>query len=149
MSASDNLGEQLRMFMTAREIKDYLNDSGDLEDYNTDSMDVLWDKKLEESMRGRGQGHGSGVYDALASGKDIITRNTRPKYEEPGVVEIMVGNGPEIDVEGNIIGDREGTRYIYDMHHRIAAQADIDEKSGTEKYLPVTYIDEGGLYERS
>ena len=148
MSASDSLGEQLRMFMTAREIKDYLNDSGDLEDYNTDSMDVLWDKKLEESKDPNAR-WGGGVYDALASGKDIITRNTRPKYEEPGVVEIMVGSGPEIDVEGNIIGDREGIRYIADMHHRIAAQADIDEKSGTEKYLPVTYIDEGGLYERS
>jgi hypothetical protein len=129
MAAQDNLnGEQLKMFMTPAEIKDYVTTSGDrktLLNYRTphaaptrvESMGQLWKRKLKESKKSRDKGHGSGVYDALKEGKNILT--------PPGdTVEIHHHND---------------ARFITDKHHRIAAQAELDRKSGNETFVPVSH----------
>jgi len=131
-----NLGpqfEQLKMFMTPSEVKDYITTSGDLHYMRTpggglrnETMDELWDRKLESSKAPRETGHGSGVYEGLEEGKDLM-------YMRGGYRR--AGNTVEINYA-------KGHTFLGDMHHRIAAMADIDQKRGTQTYLPVTHWDQ-------
>lgn len=129
MAASDSLHpEQLKMFMTPQEIKGYTTSSGDLHYVKTpggglrnETMDELWDRKLEASKAPRDTGHGSGVYEGLESGKDILY--------------LRSGNAVEVN-------HAKGHKFLGDMHHRIAAMADIDQRRNTQTYLPVTHWDQ-------
>jgi len=82
-------------------------------------MDQLWKRKLKESKKPRDKVHGGGVYDALKEGKNIIA--------PPGDAVDLYHRGD--------------SRFITDKHHRIAAQADLDRKSGTETFVPVMHFD--------
>ena len=107
--------EQLKMFMTPADIKGYVTTSGDL--HPGEDMPALWDRKLSQSKGPRDSGHGSGVYRGLREGKNLITRF-----------------GDVVDIHHD-----KGGRFLTDKHHRIAAQADLDEKAGKETYLPVSH----------
>jgi len=120
--------EQLKMFMTPNEIKDYITTSGDLHYIRTpggglrnETMDELWDRKLKASKAPRDTGHGSGVYAGLEEGKDIMN--------------MRGGETVEVNHATN-------HTYLGDMHHRISAMSDIDQKRGTQTYLPVAHWDE-------
>ena len=117
--------EQLKMFMSPAEVKDHVTTSGDLHYQRTpggglrnETMNELWDRKLEASKAPRDSGHGSGVYEGLEAGKDIM----------------YMRRGNTVDV--NYVGDH---KFLGDMHHRIAAMADIDQQRGTQTYLPVEH----------
>jgi len=142
--------EQLRMFMTSQEIKDNVNTSMDLDFPQWDSMrnddpnwkpvrtmPELWDRKLEASKRPYHPDIlGSGVYDALQSGKDLFGRDNDVRE---GTVQI------ELDDDGN--------RMMINHHHRVAAQADFENKAmqqwhapkrlPQQKLIQVEYLDPG------
>lgn len=131
MAAKNNINpDQLSMFMTPEEIKGYMTTSGDLHQIVTpeghlrnETMEELWDRKLEASKAPKDSGHGAGVYDALSEGIDILDQ-----YIQFG--------GPALEILHNSKGDR----YLGDMHHRIAAQADIDKQQGTQTFLPISHF---------
>ena len=129
---SDPKFEQLRMFMTAQEIKDYVNDSMDLDHPQWDflyndipdikfsrTMSELWESKLEASKRPY-HPHvlGSGVYDALQAGKDI--------FESSVFIEI-----------------EDDKRRMINHHHRTAALAALESRvpMSQHKLIPVEYIE--------
>lgn len=122
---------QLQMLMTPQEIKDYITTSGDLghvqtsDELRVETMDELWNRKLEASKSPKDSGHGAGVYDALSQGKDIIVRPS----------SILGGRV----ISPTILHNLHGDRVLEDMHHRIAAQADIDAQRGTQTFLPVSH----------
>lgn len=112
--------EQLKLFMTPAEIKDYVNTSSDLRSDGSENMEQLWDRKVEESKRPRDHGPGSGVYDALSAGKPILGDVT-------------------------VIHRRSGDSELEDKHHRVAAQAEIDAATGKETFVPMRYVGNSGL----
>jgi len=109
--------DQLKLFMTPEEIKGYVNTSGDL--YDGETMDQMWERKVEESKAPRDTGHGSGVYDALSGGKPILST----------VTALHTSRGSELE----------------DKHHRVAAQADIDATTGKETFVPMAYRGDSGI----
>jgi hypothetical protein len=109
--------EQLKMFMTPAEIKDYVTTSEDLRYGET--MDQLWDRKLQESKQPRDTGPGGGVHGALSSGTPILD---------------------DVDV----LSESKGSMLI-DKHHRVAAQADIDAATGKETLIPVRHHGASGI----
>ena len=116
--------EQLKLFMTPAEVKDRVTTSGDLEPGET--MDQMWDRKVEQSKAPRDTGHGSGVYDALSEGKPILD---------------------SVNVHfGTYMGEgKRSDTFIPNKHHRIAAQADIDATTGKETFVPIEYSGESGI----
>lgn len=127
--------EQLKMFMTAREVMDYVNHSYDLEGHEDDdgnyigeTMEDLWDRKLYESMQPYNEGHGGGVYDAIKSGKDLFNNPDNP-----------------LDAGNTVIAIGKDKRTLTDRHHRIAAQEHVDHYSPTPRYLPIEYGVSGWL----
>jgi hypothetical protein len=110
--------KQLRMLMTAPEIKAYLNESGDLK--TNETMEDLWKRKLEESKVKKGRDPitappGSGIYRSLK----------RNGYDGP---PIYIGhfNSP------SGLNDK---RLLADGHHRVASMAEIDPNA----WIPVTH----------
>ena len=125
MSASNHLSDQLKLFMTPQEIMGSVVDSVDrapeYEDYDieneknvmvpAETMEDLWASKLSES-KGKGSGPES-LYDSIA--KHGVQRHVT------------------LEDHGN------GTLYMGQGHHRVAAAADISEKTGRPMYIPVVY----------
>lgn len=142
--------EQLKLFMTANEIKGYVNNSMELAHPAWDflykdepsmtfprNMEQLWDVKLEHSKKPYDP-HvlGSGVYDGISSGKDLFKDNY-DNDDSPVYIEL----------------DDLGNRTMINHHHRVAAQADIESKAmdnwrpphrlPQQKLIPIRYIDPG------
>lgn len=99
MSASDHLQpEQLRMFMTPREIVEGGRFAPSDKQYG-ESVGRMWQRKLKESQRPpTSRGHGAGLYDSIA----------RSGVQSP--VELYHGNPEEHDPD-----------QVWDGHHRLAS----------------------------
>jgi hypothetical protein len=128
MAAKDCIGpqcaEQLKLFMTPQEIKGWITDSTDRSPGET--LDQMWDRKVTESKKPQGSNsHGSGVYDAVSSGNNIL----------PSVTLIPFRKN-EYEEARNVIGDG---------HHRVAAMADFADKSGKQSFVPVEYFGDSGF----
>lgn len=118
MSAADYLHPQL--FMTGVELQSALTDSPDRAPMGT--MEQMWAGKLRGS-RGRtriGPGTGTGVYKSL--------REQGWQGPGPGLMHVHEYRDlPEWDKE-RLSAD--------DMHHRIAAAADMERKGKRTVYIP-------------
>lgn len=127
MPAHEHLSpHQYKLFMTAQEIKDTVTDSvdrelgymdyneehGELEEVPAQTMDYVWNEKLEESKR-ETAGKPKPLYDSIA---------------EKGVRHHVT-----------IVPDHKGSFTMGQGHHRVAAAADIAEKTGRQMYVPVVY----------
>ena len=123
MALGPQFDGQLKLFMTPAEIVEHVNSSSDLK--SGEDMPDMWSRKTKESKREHSGEHGSGVYDALSSGNDIIHGPT--------------GDGKVII---NYITRFDGTehRQLDDMHHRVAAMAELDKHNDTQTYLNVNHI---------
>jgi hypothetical protein len=121
-------GEQLKLFMTAHELKNSLSDSVDLQpsyiDYDDEgntiqvpdqTMDDLWEQKLDESKY-KPRAQSSSLYDSIAQ------RGVRKHV--------------------TLVPDGKGGLTMGQGHHRVAAAADIAEKTGRQMYIPVIYDDD-------
>lgn len=92
-------------------------------------MSDMWSRKLEESKRPFSEAHGSGVYAKVDRGFNLVhgIRGT-------GKVPILY------NARGPI--DGEVSRELKDMHHRVAAMADVDRRKGTETFLNVDHTEQ-------
>lgn len=116
--------EQMKLFMSAREVKNWITDSTDRSPNET--LDDMWKRKLRESKSPRGANvHGAGVYDAVSEGKSILPDLTLIPYRKDAFGDAK-----------NVIGDG---------HHRIAAMADVEAKTGRESFTPVKYFGNSGF----
>lgn len=131
MSASDNLHpQQLKMFMTGKELRDSMSYSYDLDPGET--MDDMWDRKVDESMSEFGgeswdnsssegsssREHGAGVYDSLKN---------EGLWDTPSSV---------VRVRHHVNKDSMRLR---DAHHRVASAAHIEESGGRQIFFPVSH----------
>ena len=124
MTLGQQFDGQLKLFMTPEEIIDHVNISIDKQ--RDEDMSDMWSRKLEESKRPQESGHGSGVYDALSSGNNII-------HGPQGTGKVPIFYGARSPING------EESRELTDMHHRVASLAEIDKQSGTQTYLNVDH----------
>jgi hypothetical protein len=114
---------QLQMFMSGTELKGAINKSydGSLSTGGMgggpDGLTGLWKQKLKESKRS-GFGHGEGTYKSI---KDRGWVADNPRYDSV--------NLSHQSVRGAIPEWNKVERSVDDGHHRIAAAADIEEKS--------------------
>lgn len=121
MPASDHLHpEQMKLFMSGTELKGAITSSIDRAPMGT--MDQMWDRKRKESKRDTG--HGSGTHASL---------------KERG----WVGPGPELFhtvIPGAIPEFNKQELGVSDAHHRIAAAADIEQRSKGKRniWIPTT-----------
>ncbi len=134
MAAHENLNpHQLQMFMTGTELKDTINHSydGSLSTGGTgggpDGLNGLWKQKLKESKRS-GFGHGEGTYKSI---KDRGWVADNPRYDSI--------NLSHRSVPGAIPAWNRVERSVDDGHHRIAAAADIEAKTGKQHFIPVQH----------
>lgn len=122
MSSSDYLNpHQLKLFMTGMELKNSITYSGDRNDDET--LDDMWNRKVEESKETRGV-HGAGTYESIREhgwkpegrydDKQIPVRYSKSKSS------MRIANG----------------------HHRVAAAADIEEKTGKLTFFPLSHYDD-------
>ena len=121
MSAYDHLHpEQMKLFMSGTELKGAITQSIDRAPMGT--MDQMWDRKRKESRRDTG--HGAGTHASL---------------KERG----WVGPGPELFhtvIPGAIPEFNKQELGVSDAHHRIAAAADIEQRSKGKRniWIPTT-----------
>ena len=130
MAAKDCIGpqcaEQMKLFMTPGEIKGWVTDSADRYRTLNEGMDDMWNRKLHESKSPQGVPKpGAGVYDAVSSGKNILPNVTLIPFRQT-----------EHESARNMIGDG---------HHRVAAMADFEEKTGRKSFIPVEYFGDSGF----
>jgi len=122
MAASDHIHpEQMKLFMTGTELKGAITQSIDRAPMGT--MDQMWDRKRKESKRS-GVGHG---------------HDTHASIKERG----WVGPGPELfhtTIPGAIPEFTKHELGVSDAHHRIAAAADIEQRSKGKRniWIPTT-----------
>lgn len=139
---------QLALFMTANDLKDTITDSwdrgmireypshyglsqSDIEnpsgyvDYDEEeSMEDLWGRKLAESKKPEGSGHGSGVHESIS------TKGWRP----------IVSGGVDLNYSSDDDPEYPDIR-LSDAHHRVAAAADIESKTGKPIWMGVEHHD--------
>lgn len=146
MAASDHLhpGQipgQMKLFMSGTEFRGASHASidfgpkgeeGSLERHHWDKG---WNTKLEESKQPEGtkmdsgwRAHGSGVYDSLLEHGYQPERHDEFDEGLPGPT-LYIDHGLDDYIQG------EG-------HHRVAAAADIEEKTGRHTWMPVNYEDD-------
>lgn len=125
MALKGPVGEQLSMLMPAKDIMGRILDSNDIRPIDSrkpnggrmPGLEGMRTRKLAESKRPEGEGHGSGVYDSLASrgydGDPLRVRHTS-------------------GIQGEKWG---GELAIQDGNHRLVASADL----GLE--VPVSHYD--------
>ena len=123
MALGPQFDGQLKLFMTPAEIMEHVNSSTDLK--SGEDMPAMWSRKVEESKREYTGRHGSGVHDALSSGNDIIHGPT--------------GNG-KVPINYITRFDDTEVRRLDDMHHRVAAMAELDKHNDKQTYLNVNHI---------
>jgi len=121
--------EQVPLFMSGTDLKNRITDSRDRPPMGT--MEQMWKSKLRGSRRGSQGGHeplgpgtGGGVYKSL--------KEHGWQGPGPGLLHVrQFGAIPEFD------HDRLS---IDDMHHRVAAAADIEAKSKGKRsiWIPTT-----------
>lgn len=120
--------DQLKLFMTGKEWKATVVDSGDRKYTQTtmseapkrESMDQLWTRKVEESKEPIvSTKHGAGVYHGME----------KVGYNAPR----------EFNSTPQIIYHSERGAVQGDGHHRVAAAADIEEKTGKQTFIPTSY----------
>ena len=124
--------------MGARELRDSINDTyeGNLTDeYDErgrrlrETLPQIWNRKLEESkVEGDPHSfdgpHGAGVYKSMEEhGYD---------WSKPPIPILLVR--PMFDKPARVILD--------DGYHRVAAAADIEEKTGRHIPIPIEYTDQ-------
>lgn len=126
MTLGPQFDGQLKLFMTPAEIMGHVNASGDKG--RDEDMSDMWSRKVEASKRPFSEEHGSGVYDKVNRGFNLVhgIRGT-------GKVPILY------NVRGPI--DGEVSRELKDMHHRVAAMAEVDRKKGTETFVNVDHTE--------
>jgi hypothetical protein len=125
MFNSDNFSEQLRLFMPASELKDDLTTSFDLETVLDNSgeryetMDEMWDRKLDESRMNPKLGtRASGLYEGIKSaGYDWDEQNKNK-------ITIMLGSD---------------SKRLEDGHHRVAAASALEKETGKDIFIPIDY----------
>lgn len=114
MAAHHNINpDQLKMFMTGREITDMLEGTIDSPHL---SVDEVMDYSLTESKKKLGTGHGSGVHASVK--KEGVRNPVQLVHTDWGV---LMGHGK----------------------HRVAAAEDIDYQSGKQRYIPVIHTEAG------
>lgn len=112
--------EQLKMFMTPREIKNTLTSSFDArylsDQKRMETMDEMWSRKLQES------------FDPYEDGTDLYhsIRDKGLRVQKPFKIEYGK-KGP-------------GSVTLADGHHRIATGVALENEIG-ETYIPVTHTD--------
>ena len=124
--------DQFQMFYSANELKHSLTDSGDRRDikgrinaeggihWDRESMPDMWSRKLDEAKQPSSTGdHGSGVYDSIQS-EGLRPHFTAPIYHQSG-----------------------GGTQLEDGHHRVAAAADVETKTGKTQWIPASHYDAG------
>lgn len=131
--------DQFKLFMSATEWKDHVQDSVDLPEPDSfhsqhkdaaniqqGRMNRMWDRKLEESKLPETEyDHGSGLHDSISE-KGFQVRpivNKFSYYEDRPVVYV----------------NKDGTKMQGEGHHRIAAAADIEQKTGKVFDIPTNY----------
>jgi hypothetical protein len=121
MAASEHLHPvQMKLFMTGTELKNEITSSIDRAPMQ--SMQGMWDRKRRESKRE--SGHGAGTHASL---------------KQRG----WVGPGPELfhtTIPGAIPEWDKEELGVSDAHHRIAAAADIEQRSKGKRniWIPTT-----------
>lgn len=118
MASSDHIQpQQLKLFMTGGELKDNITYSGDTLPHET--LGDMWDRKVVESKEE--YGHGAGTYDSIQK------HGWDPK--------------DSWDAKGIPIrySSRTGSTRISNGHHRVAAAADIEEKTGKLTFFPLEH----------
>ena len=131
MAAHDNLNpHQLQMFMTGTELKGAINKSydGSVRTGGTEGdLSGLWKVKLKESKKSDFS-HGAGTYKSIKD-KGWVADN--PNYDSI--------NLSHQSVPGAIPAWDKVQRSVDDGHHRIAAAADIEAKTGRQHFIPVKH----------
>lgn len=126
MTLGPQFDGQLKLFMTPAEIMGHVNAS--IDRYREEDMSDMWIRKVEQAKREMDHGHGSGVYDALSSGKDII-------HGPSGTGKVPILYNARGPIDGEV------SRELTDMHHRVATMAELDKQKGTETYLNVDHTE--------
>jgi len=135
------------MFMTGNEIKQTVTDSvdrydrfkGESDDEFHDSMDEMWDYKVEESheRRFRTTPHSpsKSLYESIA--------------EEGAHTPITLWHPPADSHKAGAYRGTPGEQIIHgDGHHRTAAAAHIEDETGNPVYLPVLHDAQSYMYSR-
>ena len=112
--------KQFKLFMSGKEWQDSMSDSVDRNKGQT--MADVWSYKTKEATAPAVVGtHGAGVYDSL---------------EENGFQRQEYGGNPTIIVnDENRLVQEEG-------HHRIAAAAEIERRTGQPMWIPTEYVED-------
>jgi hypothetical protein len=122
MAANDHLRpEQMKLFMTGTELKGAITSS--IDKAPMQSMSGLWDRKRKESKR-TGMGHGHNTYQSI--------KEQGWQGSGPGIHHVRTfGAIPEFDKDDLSIDD---------AHHRVAAAADIEQRSKGKRniWIPTT-----------
>jgi hypothetical protein len=123
--------EQLKMFMTGKELRNYVTQSWDRytkkDDGVEETMDDMWNRKIMESEVPYTQyRHGSGLRDSLSKRGYI--------HDPHNAIKVM-----HVDPDPSGRGTITPGRYVTEGHHRIAALADIEEESGKETFVPISH----------
>lgn len=136
--------DQFKLFMSANEWKDSIEGSTDL--YQDQTLDELWDDKLRESKATGGGVHGAGSYASLEKEgfREGINPNRGELYNQDGYVyhgaDGKTVNAPFWGYSGpSILVDKKGRNIQAEGHHRIAAAADIEKKTGKTMWIPANY----------
>lgn len=115
--------EQLKLFMTGKEWKGYVNNSTD------GPLETIWPEKEAQaraSANQRNAPHGAGTYDSL--------------MEHGYDAKKSVNSPPTIVFETSPSG-KQLRRTQSQGHHRVAAAAAIEEDTGKPVYLTPNYVD--------
>lgn len=145
--------EQLKMFMTGKELMNYVDDSYDRRDKEAGAVDSDGFFSSSEPYFDSvgnivgGTKYGSDGNPIKESMSDMWGRKLRES--KAGVRELTHGAGlyDSIKNQGmlpnseaiSILKDTAKGTVLGDGHHRTAVAADLEEQGGTERYLPVKY----------
>jgi hypothetical protein len=114
---------QLSMFMTGKELKGNITESGDV--LPGQMLGDMWKSKLETAKKPLSSDiPGSGSYDSI--------KNEGWNPADGSVVQAKHGFG---SMGGSNVVDFG----VADAHHRIAAAADIEDQTGKKVFFPVEH----------
>lgn len=132
---------QLKLFYSAGELRDTINESGDrmylstgLRGGGRESLEAMWERKVEESKKPANTGHGSGVYESIE--KQGYQEQEPTETDSWGRAMGVGSEPPGIPVRWD-----NDQMQVMDAHHRIAAAADIEKKTGKTIWMNVSHID--------
>jgi hypothetical protein len=95
-------------------------------------MDGMWDRKVRESQSSDRHEHGGRVYSSLEQHGYNLAKGQFPN--DP----VILAHREKL---GAMDGGDDDDHMLYDGHHRVAAGADIEERTGRNVWINVSNYD--------